>query len=129
MFSLSVSLSRYNVTCNMYQCRHSCRPITRKYFAGVANGTAFVLPNCRKLGHGERPARLRAKFAMYHCLLLSRDQWRKHGWARMGTTTYLGHGESWIYRNSEFCGCCGPRGVARNLFGEYKSFWGHKTVE
>jgi len=42
----------------------------REYFAGVANGTAFALTNCRKLGHGEWPARMRAKFAMYHCLVL-----------------------------------------------------------
>jgi len=35
----------------------------------MANGTASAVPNCRKLGHGERPARLRAKFAMYHCLV------------------------------------------------------------
>jgi len=37
---------------------------------GVANGTALALTNCIILGHGERPARLRAKFAMYHWLVL-----------------------------------------------------------
>jgi len=31
----------------------------------IQYNTIFALPNCRKLGHGERPARLRAKFAMF----------------------------------------------------------------
>ena len=45
--------------------------VTDVRFAGVANGTAFTLPNCRKLRHGEWPAQLRTKFAMFRCLVIN----------------------------------------------------------
>jgi len=73
----SIAIGLSSLQCAQNQHYRGLRwPIKCKYlgswpnFAGVANGTAFALPHCRKLGHGKPPARLRAKFAMYHCWLV-----------------------------------------------------------